>query len=514
MSSRVKNRAERATKGTLVSFLQYGTQIVLQLFLAPLVLSIAGQETFGAYVLLMQVLGYIAMSDLGISVSLNVFMARATGCDDSARRLLVVLSTARNFLCISNSFTVFIILLLSTKIDFLFQHAQSNSESFQRCLIILAVWQVIKSPWSVYGVSLSATQNLATAGFIGIAGNTGRVVFSLSFLFFGMGLEGLVLGSVLSDALSFALSTWQFRKIYPTLRPSWGISDRILLKEMLLFGMQSMLINIAWRLVYLTDNIVVGYLFGTAAVSVYYSTQIPTTIAFNLVNRFHDNASPALNELAARGEMGKLRKNFLRLHRLSLMLALSFAGGIFLLNQKFVTLWVGTLQYAGDTMTAALSAFVVLITINHLSYIFFISSGRIFVFGLIGILEGLTNLGLSFWLGRIIGLEGVMLASVVANIPATALVLFISMRRLDIKFIEYIFLCVFRPIAPAVIGYLSAYAFGEIINSEGWLIFISQGFIMAVMCSFTSYLFCLDKYDKEFINLIIKKFINKNSKIK
>ena len=393
MAEKVTNRTERAVKGTLVSFLQYGTQIILQLFLAPLVLRMAGQETLGAYALLMQVLGYLAMLDLGISVSLNVFMAKANGYDDSGKRLRDVLSTARTFLCVSNTIVTIFILLLSIKVELFFSSSPHTMDSVRYGLFMLAAWQLLKSPWSMYGIGLNATQNLATVNFIGIVGNAARLVFSLGFLAMGFGLSGLVLGNILAEVLNFALSTWKFLRLYPSLRPSWGIPDKALLKEMLAFGLQSMVISVAWRLVYLTDNIVVGYLYGAVAVSIYYSTQMPTTIAFNIVNRVHDSASPALNELSARREESKLRDPFLRLHRFSLLLALPLAGGILLLNKQLITLWLGSGQYAGDLMTASLAAFVILTTVNHLSFIFFISSGRIFVFGIIGIIEGLARFG-------------------------------------------------------------------------------------------------------------------------
>ncbi len=58
----------RAIKGAVTSFLQYGLQIVLQIALAPLVLRAAGQETLGAYVSLMQAIGYLALVDFGFTV--------------------------------------------------------------------------------------------------------------------------------------------------------------------------------------------------------------------------------------------------------------------------------------------------------------------------------------------------------------------------------------------------------------------------------------------------------------
>jgi O-antigen/teichoic acid export membrane protein len=483
--------------------------MLLQLFLAPLILRIAGQETLGAFALLTQILGYLAMLDLGISVSLNVFMAKANGHDDAGNRLNVVLSTARTFLCVSNAITAIIILLLSIKVALFFPSSPQTIDSVRTGLMLLAIWQLIKTPWSVYGIGLSATQNLATYNFIGIAGNAGRLIFSLGFLATGLGLVGLVLGNILAEALNFALSTWKFRGFYPAIRPSWGIPDRALLKEMLIFGLHSMVISVAWRLVYLTDNIVVGYLYGAAAVSIYFSTQMPTTIAFNIVNRVHDNASPALNELSARGEDSTLRDAFLRLHRFSLLLALPLAGGILLLNRQLITLWLGPGQYAGDLMTASLAAFVLLTTVNHLSFIFFISSGKIFYFGVIGIIEGLVNLGLSFWLGKVMGLEGVMLASVVASLPATALVLYISMRRLGIGVPEFLSSCVYRPLVPGAFAFTAAYVTGILMQGHGWLSFIVQGSILVIVYGGIAYRVCLTRSERESVNVQISRFTHR-----
>lgn len=508
MTAQATNRTERAVKGSLVSFLQYGTQMLLQLFLAPLVLRIAGQETLGAYALLMQVLGYLAMLDLGISVSLNVFMAKASGIDDAGNRLHDVLSTARTFLCVSNGIVAVFILLLRFKVETFFPSSPQTIDSVRQGLLLLAIWQMVKSPWSVFGIGLNATQNLATFNFIGIAGNAGRLVFSLGLLSAGLGLIGLVLGNILAELLSFALSTWQFRKLVPSFRPVWGIPDKILLKEMLIFGLHSMLVSVAWRLVYLTDNIVVGYLYGAASVSIYYSTQMPATIAFNIVNRVNDNASPALNELSARGEENKLREAFLRLHRFSLLLALPLAGGIFLLNKQLITLWVGPGQYAGNLMTASLAAFVVLTTINHLSFIFFITYGRIFLFGIIGILEGLINLGLSILLGKHIGIEGVMVASVIACIPATALVLYISMRRLGISVHEFLTSCVYRALVPIVIGYSAAWLLGKPFIATGWISFITQGTALVIVYGGIAYGFCLKQSEREAVGAQVSRLIH------
>jgi O-antigen/teichoic acid export membrane protein len=503
MAAQATNRTERAVKGTLVSFLQYGTQMLLQALLAPIVLRLAGQETLGAYALLMQIMGYLAMLDLGFSVTLNRYLANAKGYEDGGSRFRDVLSTARTFLLGSNIIIAVLTLLVGLKADAIFSLSQSAATQARLGLAFLALWGVLRTPWIVYGIGLNATQNLAAANFIGIIGNTTRLLLSLGLLAAGTGLVGLMLGNVLAEILSTALSAWRFRRLYPLHSPVWGIPDSKLFREMMAFSVQALLINIAWRLVYYTDNIIVGYLYGAAAVSIYYTTQMPATVGFNIVNRVSDNASPAVSELFARGEENKLREVFLRLHRYNYLLALPLVAGLLLFNKQLVTLWVGPGQYAGDLMTVALAVFALLITVSHVNVTFVFASGNIRRFSLVAILEGIANLGLSLWLGRLIGPPGVMVATVIANIPSTTYLLVLSMRLLKVGVLEYLLECILPTMLPIAIGIVATILAGRLITGSGWLSFITQGAVLMIVYCVIVYRLNLNRKEREWFGTLL-----------
>jgi O-antigen/teichoic acid export membrane protein len=498
MAVQATNRTERAVKGTLVSFLQYGTQMLLQALLAPFVLRLAGQETLGAYALLMQVMGYLAMLDLGFSVTLNRYLAQANGHEEGGSRFRDILSTARTFLLGSNIAIAILTILVGLRVDGMFSMSQSAATQARLGLAFLALWIVARTPWTVYGIGLNSTQNLAAVNFIGIIGNTARLLVSLGLLAAGTGLVGLILGNVLAEILSTALSTWRFRRLYPSQRPAWGIPDRKLFQEMMKFSVQALLINIAWRLVYYTDNLVVGYLYGAAAVSIYYTTQMPTTVGFNIINRV-----PAVNELFARGEENRLKETFLRLHRYNYLLVLPLVAGLLLFNKQLVTLWVGPGQYAGDVMTLALAVFAFLITVSHVNVTFAFAFGNIRRFSLVAILEGIANLGLSLWLGRLIGPPGVMVATVIANIPSTMYLLVISMQWLKVGLPEYLSGCVWPSIIPIATGVIAAILAGKLITGGGWFSFIVQGSILMLVYSAIAYRSNLSKKEREWIGTLL-----------
>ena len=499
MAEQATNRTERAVKGTLVSFLQYGTQMLLQLFLAPLVLRMAGQESLGAYALLMQVVGYLAMTDLGFSVTLNRYLAQANGCDDGGKRFRDVLSTARSFLLGSNILFALLTLLLSLKVDLLFSLSSGVATQARQGLTLMALWAVLRTPWTVYGIGLNATQNLAAANFIGIIGNAARLIFSLGLVYVGTGLTGLILANVLAEVLAALLGTLKFCRLYPTHRPVWGLPDQALFREMLKFSGQALLINVAWRLVYYTDNIVVGSLYGAAAVSIYYSTQMPATVGFNILNRVSDNVAPAINELYARGDDAKIRETFLRLHRLNMLLVLPLVGGLLLLNSRLIALWVGPGQYAGELMTVALASFAFLITVSHVCNTFVFASGRIKNYSFIAVIEGVSNLGLSIVLGKFMGLAGVMWGSVITHLPTTLYLLIVCMRSMMIGFPEYLRICLLPLVLPGAAGYAAATFSAELLPHKGWFSFLAQAIILLVVYGTTAYRLSLTKSERSWV---------------
>jgi len=297
----------------------------------------------------------------------------------------------------------------------------------------------------------------------------------------------LILANVLAEVLSTTLSALKFRRLFPLCRPSWGLPDKSLFREMLGFSGHAFLASFAWRLVYSTDNIVIGALYGAAAVSVYYSTQMPTTIGFNILNRVSDNFAPAINELYARGDEAKVRETFLRLHRLNMVFVLLLVGGLVLLNGRLVTLWVGPGQYAGDLMTAALAAFAFLITVSHVGNGFVFASGKIRNYSRVVFLEGICNLGLSIVLGKYMGLAGVMWGTVITHIPTTVYLLLIPMRSMKISLPEFVRACVFPSLVPIMIGYPVALFSGRLLLGQGWVSFCVQAAILLIVYGCVAY---------------------------
>jgi len=410
------SRTKRAAAGTLTSLLQFVVQIGLQLLLTPLVLRWAGQDTLGAYAIIIQVIGYIGLLDLGFSVAFSRFLAQSTGDPDS-RHFSQVLSTGQTFLLGTNVLFAISAVGVAYAIAWLPGLSPGTANSAKLALVMLAVWTVVRTPLMVYPNALTASQDLAYRNIVATLANVVRLIASIASLRAGFGLAGLMLGNIVGEMFDIVACRLRFITVRPQVRVTWGFPDRKLLREMIRFGLRSSLIGVATRLVLFSDTIIVGTMFGAVSASVYYTTQLFGSLGTSLIFRLSDSAAPAVNQLLAQGQIARLGEIYLRIVRYTLLMALPFAVGLLALSQSTIALWVGQAQYAGNAMTIAIAAFVVFISVSHISSIFILATGQISGLSNFAISEGVANLGLSLLLGHWIGIQGVMIATAITHIP-------------------------------------------------------------------------------------------------
>jgi len=502
------SRTSKVFAGTVTGWVQFFLNLCLQVTIIPLLLKVSGQETLGAYAILIQVLGYLSLVDFGLAATTMRFLSQAYGYNDGGSRFRDVLSIARTCLLMTNIAFAILAFIFSIWLREIVTLSETVIADARVSIYLVVIWALIRSPWVVYAGGLIAIQKMASANIIYMAGNIGRLLFSIGFVLAGMGLVGLILANILAEVVSAILFTCLFKKHYRNLKLTWKLPDQTLFKEILGFAVSIFIINISSLLIFSTDNIVVGYLYGAVATSIYYSTQVPATSGYNLILMIARNASPAINELFARRDLNSLQSVFLRLHRYILLLAIPFSIGLLLLNASFIDLWTGPQQYAGDLMTLGLAGLALIMCISGVSNVFVQAKGNIRFLSMLTFFEGVSNLILSIWLGRKIGISGVLLATFFAHIPTT---IYLQWRaQNDLKICLAIFLR--RSVLPAgtlsPIAAILIVALTAIIHPVNWIgiigIVLSFLFTYSLLC----YWFALDELDRAKLLKYLRKMVS------
>ncbi|MBV8630522.1 MAG: hypothetical protein JOZ83_06325 [Silvibacterium sp.] len=442
------SRSARAAKGFAASVVQYCTQILVQILLAPIVLKLAGRETLGAYAAIMQTLSFLQLVDIAGSWSLERFLAQANGYEDGGQRFRDVFTTARTMLLGTYSAFGLLVIIFSFFVGRLFHLSPAIEQQARHALYVIAAWAVVRTPLAAYQAASIAMQDIAAANLIGALGGVLRTAASLGFVLMGSGLFGLMLAGTVAEGVGLALFRTRFRRVNPTLMPSWGVPDRALLREMVGFGGHTAFLNLGNVLFFSSGNMIAGLTSGAAAASSFYTTQMPTTTVSNMIYRMTEATTPAVNELYGRKEYDKVRYALLRLSRLLLLFNLPLAVGVLIFNRDLVVTWVGAGQYAGTLLTVSLASFCVVSAIQKLVIAFAFIFGWMRLLSSTALLQGITNFGLAFYLGRKIGLGGITLALVVVLIPQLVILIRKISSYLEVNLTLNLLQTVARSIVP------------------------------------------------------------------
>jgi O-antigen/teichoic acid export membrane protein len=456
------SRSARAAKGFAASIVQYCTQILVQVLLAPIVLKVAGRETLGAYAAIMQTLTFLQLVDIAGSWSLERFLAQANGYDDNGTRFRNVFTTARTMLLVTYSAFGFLVLVFSVFVGRLFHLSPDVALQAKRALYVIAAWAVIRTPLAAYSAASIAMQDIAATNLIGALAGVLRTVASLGFVAAGAGLFGLMLAGTVAEGIAFLLYRTRYRKVNPGLSPSWGFPDKALMREMLSFGGHTVFLNLGNMLFFSSGNMLAGLTNGAAAASSFYTSQMPTTTVYNMIYRMTEAATPAVNELYGRKDYDKVRNALVRLSRLLLLFNLPLAVCVLIFNRDLVVTWVGVQQYAGTLLTVSLAAFCVVNAIQRLVILFAFIFGWMRLLSITAVIQGVTNFGLAFYLGKKLGLGGITLALAIVLLPQLVILTRKISEFLQVKLVALLANTAVRSLVPLA----AATAAGLLVHSH------------------------------------------------
>ena len=510
------SRSARAARGFAASIVQFCAQMLLQVLLAPVVLKVAGRETLGAFAAIMQTLGFLIILDVIGNWSLERFLAQSTGLDDGGARFRRIFSTARVAYVLIGCVFAGLVLIFSAFVGRLFHLSPGIARDARHALYLLAAWSIaVRVPLSAYNNALMATQDMAIANLISALGMVVRALAALGFVLMGGGLLGLVMGNIAGEGVSSILQYLVFRKRHPDLMPSWGLPDKILLREMLTFGGHAAVVNTGNSLMFSSGNTLAGMTEGAGAASAFYTSQMPTLAVFNLLIRMNSSTLPALNELYGRGELDRVRQTFVRLTRLLLLLILPLAAGVLLFNRDIVVFWVGPQQYAGTLLTAALSAYCVVNALQGIAVQYSAVFGWIRFLAVSTIIQGVANFGLGFCLGRWVGLGGITLALVIVLLPQVVILLHKISRFLKVKIAAVLAVCALRSaiplIAATVVGLAAHRAVHVRTHHPGGLLLEGSAFV--VVYAALAYFLMMADEDRSDVHRVLTGLLRRGREI-
>ena len=179
---------------------------------------------------------------------------------------------------------------------------------------------------------------------------------------YGLFTMGIVFG--LSEVAVRALHCNYVRRLLPAVSPSLTKVDLGLLKEMLPYGINTLLYAMGAVIIYHASSLIIGIFIGAAEISQFTVAAAGVLLLTQLLGAFTAAIKPAVSDLDARNDNATVKEIALLTQKYSLLLILPSACFLIAMGREFLHVWVSD-RFTDPAVIDAMAVILVILTIGH-----------------------------------------------------------------------------------------------------------------------------------------------------
>lgn len=351
--------------GVILNYTYLGINSIANLLYVPILLSTIGASQYGLYQTIGSVVSYLAILGNGLGSTLTRYYSMACASADRERRCSVVLSVA------TKAYAAIALVVLAMGATVLLCFDDIFGESFtpyevvvgKQMMVAVVINAVMALPGSIFTALVTAEERFIFAQSVNVA----RAIVQPAAIVAVVVLQGTAFGIVLAqlvvNAIVIAINAWYcFRKL--NLSFDLRHRDKHLLLEMMKFTFFVLLGLIFDQVLWRTDQVILGAIYGTEVVALY---SIGTTIVSAYI-MFSNSVSgillPKVSKMIEAGESTRaLSDLFARVGCIQSVIVGLIETGFALFGVEFIALW------AGDEYTSAYLVVLIFMVGMHLALI-------------------------------------------------------------------------------------------------------------------------------------------------
>jgi len=381
------------------------SNILVGIFLSPFILHRLGDAAFGIWVLIFSVTGYYGLFDLGIRSSVIRYVSKYTATGDSEKLTHFVSTALFSYTCIG-LLTMALTATLSSSVEHLFKIPHEMHSQARLLLLMVGASVSLGFPLGVFGGMLEGLQRFYILNWTSIGSTLLRAALIVHFLNRGYGLITVAMITVALPILSSILRAIIVFRLCPV-PLGLGYVNRESFRNMATYGGTTFLVIVAGRLRFRTDELVLGSMMSTVAVTYFSIGARIVDYAQEFVSSLAQIFVPMSSQSEAKGDLDHLRKLYIAGNRVCALLILPITVILVLLGKHVIRIWMGA-RYVPHSYPV-----LVVLIIPFALMLMQSASGRV-LFGIgkhqslakVTLLEGIANLILSIALVPSMGIVG------------------------------------------------------------------------------------------------------------
>jgi O-antigen/teichoic acid export membrane protein len=387
------------------SWVSLGVNIVIGFFLSPFILHRLGDAAFGIWVLIFSVTGYYGIFDLGIRSSVIRYISKLTAVEDKEGLAKFFNTSLATYTFIGLATTV-VTVIASRYVGSMFQIDPTFLPTAHWLFLIVGLSVAIGFPLGIFAGMLEGLQRFYLLNFTNVISLVLRAILTVMALRRGFGLLTVGLITVLLPLLSSVARAVLVFRILP-IPIGWKYVDRSVFSEMANYSGVTFVIQVAYKLRFKTDVIVIGKFLGSAAITQFSIGGRLVDYATEVVGSLAQIFLPMSSQSEARGDLNQLRKIFVAGNRACALVIFPVTAILVILGKSVIEAWVGRKYVAASypIMLVLLLPTTLILAQNATSRVIY-GMAKHRTLAWITSIEGVANLILSIVLVRWMGVIG------------------------------------------------------------------------------------------------------------
>jgi O-antigen/teichoic acid export membrane protein len=412
------NRKKTVLLGTISNYGATFISIIVGLISVPIGLNYFGPILYGIWIVIGSILAYLGISDFGISLSTLTLIAQTT--KPSHQRIILRRSLGL-FLgtSISSIGIIFVINhLFPGWVNLLGKIPSNLQEEATKATFWIGILTLLQLPLNTFVSAFSGLQQVHWNRVYGAFCSISALIALIVTILIGGNLVSLAIFTGLGSFLVKIISGIHLFITNPKIRPrlTEKVIDAPSTGYIFISGIRFLILQIAVLIIWNTDNLVISHYLGPKMVTSYALTFKLFSMGIAVTNAVTQVLWPMYGQALGLGDWKWIKETYNRCVSLLVILGgLIWIGGI-LFSKIIINLWVGPLGYGGLTVVFALGGYAYLCSFggSNASLINGLNPKNIVV--VFGLIEAAINLGISLVLVRPLGIGGVALGTLIANL--------------------------------------------------------------------------------------------------
>jgi len=401
MNEQPVTTSRRLVHNTFFNVATLAANAIIGFFMIRFFLGRLGEVEYGVWLLIGgTIFRYAPLLSMGLSSSINRYIPvyLAKNDDDGVRR---VICTSVFFFTVLAAVLICISIVIYFNVGSWFAIEPELVGTAGRLVLIVGFCFALAMPFQPSYAVLSGLQRYGAANMVALTMLLTRTALVVVLLMRGYGLltTGIVYG--LSEITGRVLQSVFARRLLPAASLSLDRIDLKLLREMLGYGINTLLYAMGAIIIYYASNLIIGIFLGTAEISQFAVATAGVLLLSQLLLSFTAAIKPAVSDLDARNDHEKVRQIATLTQKYSLLLIIP--GGFFLIamGREFLNVWVSD-RFADPAVVDRMATILAILAIGHSlmlaqhsNFLVLVGRGQHRIFGALTALMGLLCISVS-----------------------------------------------------------------------------------------------------------------------